>query len=77
MPDDLHPAAYATTAIAAGDLFEVLPRARVEVALMSLDATYEPQVVVVEALRERGLIDQGDRPHDEVLRALVSLAGQP
>lgn len=71
-----HPAVYATTVIAAGDLFEAVPSARMDIALMSLDATYEPQAATIEALKSRNLIDCNDRPHDETLRALVHLAGE-
>lgn len=71
------PAIYATTAVAAGDLFETVPSARMDVALMSHDPAYKPQAATIDALRDRGLIDRDDRPHDETLRALVQLAGQP
>ncbi len=76
MPDDLHPAIYATTAVAAGDLFEAVPSARMDVALMHADPAYKPQAATIAALKERGLIDRDDRPHEETLRALLLLASQ-
>ena len=68
---------FATTSVAAGDLFETVPSARMDVALMHADPSYKPQAVTVEALRGRGLIDRGDRPHNATLKALAYLAGMP
>ena len=74
--NDLHPAVYASTAIAVGDLFEAVPSARMDVVLMEADASYEPQAATIAALKTRGLIDRNDRPHAETLRALLLLAGK-
>lgn len=75
MTQDADRIIYAVTAIAAGDLFDKVPSARMDICLMGADPNHRLQAATIAALKERNLIDHGERPHDETLRALVCLAG--
>ena len=67
---------YGTTAMAVGDLCEAVPSAAMDLVLMQHDQAYKPQQATIDALRQRNLIDHGDRPHDLTIDALVVLAAR-